>query len=327
MPPIGATPINFLKGRDAIIKARARFTSEIEKGRMLGGVGWTRKKVEDFLKRKVYVIPCGAVPKNGDKNGRIIHNYSYPYKNALSVNSALVDTSTEYITFKQRVALLAEVDWYIKVDLKNGYRQLPVHPSDWHTQVYSLGPNEFYIDIVMPFGKANSSKVFCTWTSAWCNSFKFHFQNYYAYPIALAVYMDDFFGGPIRSGSLTKDLKRAYTLFQDLIIIGAVTRSFMNLKKCEEPARSKDILGMNFNSKEKACFLAATKVSKYTAKISEIRNRGSASSKELQKVVGYLVYAAWVMPFGRPLISHISHFIDVKNLHKDSIGQRCSNGM
>ena len=195
---------------------------------MLGGVGWTRKKIENFLKKEVYVIPCGAVPKNGDKNGRIIHDYSYPHKNSLSVNSALVNTSVEYITFKQRVALLAQVDWYIKVDLKDGYRQLPVHPSDWHTQIYSLGPNEFYIDIAMPFGKANSARVFCQWTSAWCKSFKFHFQNHYAYPIALGVYMDDFFGGPIRSESLSRDLKRAFNLFQDLIFIGAVTKSLMN---------------------------------------------------------------------------------------------------
>ena len=36
----------------------------------------------------------------------------------------------------------------------------------------------------------------------------------------------------------------------------------------------------------------------------------------MQKITGYLVYAAWVMPFGRPFISHISHFIDVKNPHK-----------
>ena len=53
---------------------------------------------------------------------------------------------------------MARVDWYLKVDLKNGYRQLPVHLTDWHAQVYSLGPNEFYIDITMPFGKANSSR-------------------------------------------------------------------------------------------------------------------------------------------------------------------------
>ena len=74
MPPVGATPVNFLIGPDAVRKARKRFENEVGKGRMLGGKGWTREKVENFLGKKVYVIPCGAVPKNGDKNGRIIHN-------------------------------------------------------------------------------------------------------------------------------------------------------------------------------------------------------------------------------------------------------------
>ena len=280
-------------------------------------MGWTRKSVEKFLGRKVYVIPCGAVPKDGDKNGRIIHNYSHPHKNALSVNSALTNTSVEYITFKERVALLAEVDWYIKADLKNGYRQLPVHPTDWHTQIYSLGRNEYYIDIAMPFGKANSARVFCTWTSAWCKSFKWHFQKYFAFPIALAVYMDDFFGGPIRTESLSEDLKRAHTLFTVLIIIGAVTSTLMNLKKSEEPARSKEILGMVFDSKVKACFLAQTKIAKYSKIVSEVKESGVASSKVLQKIVGYLVYAAWIIPFGRPFISHLSHLIDNKNLKKN----------
>ena len=314
MPCPNTSPCNFLGRGEAVRKARARFTEEVKKGRMLGGVGWTRIKVENFLKRRAHAIPCGAVPKDGDPCGRIIHNYSYPQKTSDSVNSALTNTSVEYITFKERVALIAQVDWYLKVDLKNGYRQLPVHPSDWHTQVYSLGPNEYYIDITMPFGKANSARVFCTWTSAWCRSFKFHFQNYYAFQIALAVYMDDFFGGPIRTESLER--KRAYTLFEDLIIIGAVTSASMNTEKCVKPARSQDILGMNFNSVMKACCLAKTKITKYIAKLSKFRKSGVASSKELQKIVGYLVYAAWVMPFGRPFISHMSHFIDIKNIRK-----------
>ena len=105
-----------------------------------------------------------------------------------------------------------------------------------------------------------------------------------------------------------------------LIIIGAVTSTFMNLKKCEQPARSKDILGMNFNSVKKACFLSASKIDKYTTKLSQVRNRSMASSKDLQKIVGYLVHAAWVMPFGRPFISHISYLIDVKNIKRNSVG-------
>ena len=51
MPAVGATPVNFLIGPDAIEKARKRFKNEVEKGRMLGGVGWTRERVENFLER------------------------------------------------------------------------------------------------------------------------------------------------------------------------------------------------------------------------------------------------------------------------------------
>ena len=301
----------------ALQKARARFVGEVEKGRMLGGRGWSLEKVENFLGQKVHVIPCGAVPKNDDPFGRIIHDYSYPKSNySNSVNSALANTSVEYITFKNRVAQLEHVDWYLKVDLKNGYRQLPVHPTDWHTQIYSLGPNEFFIDITMPFGKANSSRVFCTWTDAWCESFKYHFQNHYSFPISLSVYMDDFFGGPIRTESRTKDFENSQILFRNLIKIGAVTNTHMNIEKCEKPARSMDIIGMNFNSKKKACFLTESKVTKYMSRLSKLRRLGWASSKELQKIVGYLVYAAWVMPFGRPFISHISHFINVEDIYK-----------
>ena len=85
---------------------------------MLGGLGWSRTKVEKFLKRKVHIIPCGAVPKNNDPWGRIIHNFSYPNKSVNSINSALIDTSVEYISFIKTVSLLAQVDWYLKVDLK-----------------------------------------------------------------------------------------------------------------------------------------------------------------------------------------------------------------
>ena len=213
---------------------------------MLGGVGWSRKDVEKFLGQRVYVIPCGAVPKNDDPFGRIIHNYSYPSAKHDSVNSALVNTSVKYISFKARVEELARVDWYVKVDLKHGYRQLPVHPTDWYTQVYTLGPQEFYIDLNMPFGKANSSKIFCAWSSAWCQSFRHHFQNCYSMKISLSAYVDDFFGGPICTASAGKDKSNAQLLLDTLIEFGRITNTHMNVQKCKGPATSLDILGILF---------------------------------------------------------------------------------
>ena len=56
-------------------------------------------------------------------------NYSHTF-DGMSLNSALIDNSVEYISFQARVRLLAQVSWYFKVDLKNGYRQIPVNPKD-----------------------------------------------------------------------------------------------------------------------------------------------------------------------------------------------------
>ena len=154
---------NYLGSPEARHKCRLRFQSEVRAGRMIGGPGWTADVVRWFLGGDFHVTPCGAVPKGDDPHGRIVHNYSHTI-DGLSLNAALIDNSVEYISFQARVELLAQVSWYFKVDLKNGYRQVPVNPKDWHTQVYSLGPSEFYVDIAMPFGKANSSKKFCAWT-------------------------------------------------------------------------------------------------------------------------------------------------------------------
>ena len=77
---------------------------------MLGGVGQTAETVKSFLGRTFYIIPGGAVPKNLDPLGRIIHDYSFPSASRGSVNSGLVNTSVQYISFVERVKKLSEVD-------------------------------------------------------------------------------------------------------------------------------------------------------------------------------------------------------------------------
>ena len=128
LPTPGLRATNFLKTPAAISKCRERFKKEVAHGRMLGGPGWSPDVVSDFLSSSFYTIPCGAVPKGDDPHGHIIHNYSHEF-DGRSINDALLDNSVHYISFRERVALLQHVKWYVKLDLKDGYRQLPVHPS------------------------------------------------------------------------------------------------------------------------------------------------------------------------------------------------------
>ena len=43
---------------------------------MLGGAGWTREEVTKILGESFYVMPCGAVPKNGDPFGKVIPEFA-----------------------------------------------------------------------------------------------------------------------------------------------------------------------------------------------------------------------------------------------------------
>ena len=51
----------------------------------------------------------------------------------------------------------------------------------------------------MPFGKANSSKIFCRSSTAWCKAFSHRFHDKFRILVILESYVDDIFGGPKRS--------------------------------------------------------------------------------------------------------------------------------
>ena len=129
LPPPNRSAPNYLGSPEVRHKCRLRFQSKVRAGRMIGGPGWTADVVRWFLGGDFHITPCGAVPKGDDPHGRIVHNYSHTV-DGMSLNAALIDNSVEYISFQARVKLLAQVSWYFKVDLKNGYRQIPVNPKD-----------------------------------------------------------------------------------------------------------------------------------------------------------------------------------------------------
>ena len=62
-------------------------------------------------------------------------------------------------------------------------------------------------------------------------------------------------------------------------------------------------------------FFGKIKINQISLEAFKIAGNGGGVFKKLQKIVGYLVYAAWGAPFGRPLIS-TSFLIDRKNVHQ-----------
>ena len=97
---------------------------------------------------------------------------------------------------------------------------------------------------------------------------------------------------------------------------GNITTAIPNLDKCHGPAQVLAILGMMFDAIKRYISLPPKKQKKYLRKLTETLSAGWASSKDLEKIVGYLVWASYAEPFGRPFISVISASISRMNPHR-----------
>ena len=120
-------------------------------------------------------------------------------------------------------------------------------------------------------------------------------------------YVDDFFGGPVRSKKgLEADEINAKMAFDCLIAVGELTGAIMKPEKCFPPARKMEIIGFLYDAVLRYCRLSEKKCVKYISRIDDVLSVTYVQQKKLEKLVGNLTYAAWVSPFGRPFLSVLS---------------------
>ena len=138
----------------------------------------------------------------------------------------------------------------------------------------------------MPFGiKANSSKLFCRWASLWFQSCIIRFNQMHNSNAVLGSYVDDAFGG-----ATTRQL--AAKLIQFITRAGDTMATVVNTSKTEGPATAMVILGLHYCSQNKVCNLDPAKVVKYSNRLRSLLQAGRTTSKELERIVGNLEFAA-----------------------------------
>lgn len=160
----------------------------------------------------------------------------------------------------------------------------------------------------MPFGKANSSKHFCEWTDLWFSSFLRQFRAAFPFLVVLGSYVDDGFGGALTQA-------KAQMMIDWMHKAGKATGTSFNLPKTCGPATRLVILGFLYCSGSRFCRLGDDKRTKYVSRIDHITSSTSTTSKDIERLVGNLGYAAWVEPYGRPLLTFIAHHITTDNPH------------
>ena len=110
-----------------------------------------------------HINRLGVIPKNHQPNKwRLIIDLSHPASR--SVNDGIPKNlcSLTYITVDsaiQRIQLLGQGTLLAKINVKNAFRLLPVHPSDRHLLAMDW-VHSLYIDTCLPFGLRSAPKLF-----------------------------------------------------------------------------------------------------------------------------------------------------------------------
>ena len=248
----------------------------------------------------VQISPFGAIPKrHRPDKWRLIVDLSSPQ--GYSINDAIpkVLCSVSYASVDQAVAMaqsLGKGCLLAKLDLKEAYRAVPVHPSDQRLLAVQWR-GDTYIDRVLPFGLCSAPKLFSALTDAmmwflWDRGVE-----------SALHYLDDFLLlGPPRQPTCHQALSTTLALCEELGFPVAP-------EKTEGPTTSLTFLGIEIDTVEQQLRLPKDKQERMLAAVAQWMNqaacptpRGSGKKRELLSLIGLLSHAAWVVRPGRAFL-------------------------
>ena len=194
----------------------------------------------------------------------------------------------------------------VKMDLKDAYRVIPVHPDD-HLLLGICWDNQVFVDRSLPFGLRSAPKIFTAFADmvAWvihCQGVRW-----------LLHYLDDFllFGAP---GSL--EIEHAIAVASRVFSSAGIP---VATHKTEGPATAVTFLGILVDTVKFQLRLPPEKIDRLRALVQSWHRKQSCTRKELESFVGHLAHAATVIRPGRiflrqlfSLMSRVSkphHFI------------------
>ena len=272
-----------------------RLQSELAANRLLGPIPSSAQLL-------VHTSPLGLVPKAHQVNKwRMICDLSAPAGHSVNDSIPANLCSLQYAGVMDAVRIIRALGrdtQMVKLDLKDAYRIIPIHPADypllgtrWHGRIY--------IDRALPFGLRSAPKIFSAVADviAWVLFSRGIQQQLH--------YLDDFlFMETSNSGSSSTVRQTALEILGQLGIPVAT-------HKTVGPTSALTFLGILINSHTFELQLPTEKLLRTQQLLSQWSHRKSCTRKELESLLGYLSHAATVTPQGRTflrsLFSLLSH--------------------
>lgn len=264
-----------------------KILSEIENGFLLGP--FTEKPHEDL-----HISPVRVVPKPNGK-WRLIFNLSYPRSH--SVNDAIADTCKP-VTYPSvldvvEAALHSQTPYFLaKVDLKDAYRIVPLHPSQWKWLGMKVD-GMYFIDRCLPMGASSSCAIFQKISNclAWITVNRF--------PDSLVFnYLDDF----LFLETSTERCREVLEFFQRLCQECHIPIAH---HKTEGPTKQIKFLGIDIDMEHRTLSVPEEKRKSTLHHLEKFIKQEKATIKEWQKLLGILCHLSQVVPAGRAHMSSL----------------------
>ena len=148
-------PVGFRPGQEVSCHGMTDISKQLASGRLLGP--FPKPPLPHFRSS-----PLGAVTRKRSSKVWRIHNLSWP--RGSSVNDGIPDSEASilYEAFSCAVRDLIQAgpgSLFIKLDLEQAFRQIPVRVEDWHLLGFQWG-KAFYHEIALSFGLRSAPYIF-----------------------------------------------------------------------------------------------------------------------------------------------------------------------
>ena len=244
----------------------------------------------------IHISPFGVIPKKSKPGKwRLIIDLSSPM--GWSVNDGIEKElcSMSYVSIDQVVDCVLSFETgalMAKIDIKQAYRNVPVHPDDRHLLAMQWR-NEILVDKVLPFGLRSAPLIF----SAVADALQWIIQRRRAQP--LFHYLDDYITvGPPNSELCQINLDTIKS-------VCAHTGVPLEDGKCEGPTTCIIFLGMELNSVAKTIRLPDDKLEKLKCLLDDFGGRKAARKRELLSLIGHLQHASKAVRQGRSFVRRL----------------------
>ena len=283
-----STKSNMPSARLCEDKVAAFLASECAAGRILGQ--FSRDMVP-----MVHINRIGAVPKSTPGKYRLIVDLSYPIDHSVNTGIAEGSCSLKYVSVEEAaeaVMKLGRGAMLAKVDIRNAYRNIPVHPDDRWLLGMSW-KDDSYIDTVLPFGLRSAPKIF----NAVADALEWIVRSNGVQEIF--HYLDDLLVvGTPGSPQCANDLA---TLLRWTEELGLPIAS----EKVEGPTTRLTFLGIEVDTEALILRLPAEKLEGLKVLISSWLRRRWCFKSELQSLAGKLQHACKVVRPGRSFLRRV----------------------